>query len=348
MSSARRLALLCNPTAGGGRASKALDRVLATLVAGGVEVRLQLTQSHDHAVALAAAAAQAGDELIAFGGDGMVRIVADAARGAGATLGIIPGGRGNDFARTLGIPRDQVHACAVLLDGQSRMIDIGEANGSTFIGNATIGIESEITRLANKAPRIGGQAVYLAASLAGLARWRPATYTLLPAGGEPLSFTGYMACAANSGCFGGGMRIAPDARLDDGLLDVVVIEHAPRWRFALDMPKTFKGTHVNDPRVHIFRTAEVRLDADRAFDVYADGDPIASTPAVIRAVPGALRVLAPLPSDGSEVAASERKHRQRSSARDVRHGPQIECDPAGVRGTERPEVDEHANQPGLV
>src|SRR5581483_3051506 len=106
-----------------------------------------------------------------------------------------------------------------------------------------------------------------------------ATYTLTLDGGEPLRFTGYMACAANSGCFGGGMRIAPDARLDDGLLDLVVIEHGPRWRFVLDLPKTFKGTHLTDPRVHVLRSSEVRLDADRPFEVYADWVPIAATPA---------------------------------------------------------------------
>jgi diacylglycerol kinase family enzyme len=102
-----------------------------------------------------------------------------------------------------------------------------------------------------------------------------------------------MACAANSGRFGGGMRVAPDAKLDDGLFDVVVIEDSPRWRFVLDTPKVFKGTHVNDSRVHVLRAAEVKMEADRPFEVYADGDPIARTPAVVRVIPGALRILAP-------------------------------------------------------
>ena len=288
-----RFALLCNPTAGGGRAAKALDSVCSSLRAGGADVRVQLSESHEHAVMLARSAAETGEAVIAFGGDGMVRIAAHAVRGTGATLGILPGGRGNDFARALGIPRDPVEACRVLLDGHTRMIDAGDADGETFVGNATIGIESEVTRIANKAPRIGGQAVYLGSTFVGLARWKPATYSLVLDGGEQRTFTGFMACAANSGRFGGGMRVAPDAKLDDGLFDVVVIEDGPRWKFVLDSPKVFKGTHIHDPRVHVLRAAEVRMDADRPFEVYADGDPIAMTPALVKVVPGALKILAP-------------------------------------------------------
>jgi len=288
-----KMVVLCNPTAGGGRAAKALDGVRATLKSAGLGVRFERTESHDHAVQLASAAAQSGETVVAFGGDGMVRIAAHAVRGTGAMLGILPGGRGNDFARALGIPQDPIDACRVLADGHTRAIDAGDADGATFVGNATIGIESEVTRIANNAPRIGGQVVYLGSTFLGLARWKPATYELRLDGGDPMSFTGFMACAANSGRFGGGMRVAPDAKLDDGLFDVVVIEDGPRWKFVLDTPKVFKGTHVNDKRVHVLRAAEVQMTADRPFEVYADGDPIANTPSVVRVVPGALRILAP-------------------------------------------------------
>jgi YegS/Rv2252/BmrU family lipid kinase len=284
--------VLCNPTARGGRSAKALDAVKAALAGRGVELRFELSESGAHAAELAAAAAHAGEEVVAFGGDGMVRLVAHAVRGTDAVLGVLPGGRGNDFARSLEIPRDPVAACEILLDGKIRAIDAGDVNGETFVGIASIGIESEVTRIANAAPRIGGRAVYLGATLAGLARWRPARFDL-ELDGERRSFTGYIVAAANSGRFGGGMRLAPDARLDDGLLDVVVIEHGPKLRFVLDTPKVFKGTHVADPRVHVFRATEVLLQADRPFEVYADGDEIATTPAVARVVAGALRVRAP-------------------------------------------------------
>lgn len=292
MSATRRLRVLCNPTAGGGRAARALSAVAHALSAPGIEVRVDRTRSAEHAAELARDAAQAGEEVVAFGGDGMARIAAHATRGTDAVLGVLPGGRGNDFARTLGIPRDPIAACRSLIDAPVRSIDVGDVDGATFVGVASIGLESEVTRIANAAPRLGGAAVYAAATIAGLARYRPARFSLT-LDGQPREFTGYLVAAANSGRFGGGMRIAPDARIDDGLLDVVVIEHGPRLRFMLNTPKVFKGTHIHDPKVHVFRASEVRLDADRPLEVYADGDEISATPAIARAVPGALRVRAP-------------------------------------------------------
>lgn len=288
----RRLAIICNPTAGGGRAARALDAVVGRLSGNGIELRVERSQSGEHAGRLARAAAEAGEEVVAFGGDGMVRIVAHAARGTDAAVGILPGGRGNDFARALGIPSDPIEACEVLLDGARRRVDAGDVGGETFVGIASVGIESEVTKIANALPRAFGQASYLIATFAGLARWKPATFALTIDGVER-DFTGFIVGAANSPCFGGGMRFAPDAKLDDGLLDVVVVEQGPRALFALKAPKMFKGTHVEDPRVHVFRGAEVGFRTDRTFEVYADGDAIATTPATARAVPGALEILAP-------------------------------------------------------
>lgn len=208
-------------------------------------------------------------------------------------LGILPGGRGNDFARAIEIPREIEAACAVLVDGRVRRIDVGDCAGETFVGVASIGLESEVTRIANNAPRIGGQAVYAVATIIGLARWKPARFDLVLDGADVRSFTGFIAGVANSGRFGGGMRFAPDAKLDDGRFDVIVIEDGPRWRFVADIPKVFNGTHVNDPRVQVYRAAEVQLDADRPFEVYADGDQIATTPTTVRVVPAALHVRTP-------------------------------------------------------
>ena len=288
----RRLCIVCNPTSGGGRGVRALDAVTARLAGGGVELRVERSQSAEHAGRIAREAAEAGEEVVAFGGDGMVRLVAHAVRGTDAVMGVLPGGRGNDFIRALGISSDPMAACEVLLDGTTRPIDVGDADGETFVGIASIGIESDVTRIANGLPRRLGQASYPVATFAGLVRWKPATFTLGIDGTER-TFTGYIAGAANSPCFGGGMRFAPDAKLDDGLLDVVVVEHGPRASFVLNAPKLFRGTHIHHRRVHVFRGADITLRADRPFELYADGDAIATTPARVRAVPGALTLLAP-------------------------------------------------------
>ncbi len=212
--------------------------------------------------------------------------------GTDAVLGILPGGRGNDFAASLSIPRDALKACDVIAHGRRAPRRRGRGQWRLFVGVASIGLESEVTPIVNAAPRVGGRAIYLVATLYGLARWRPARFAL-DLDGELQDFTGYLAAVANSGRFGGGMRLAPDARLDDGLLDVVAIEHISRLHFVRATPKVFRGTHGSEPNVRISRASTVRLDADRPFAVYADGDALASTPTQVRALPAALKVRVP-------------------------------------------------------
>jgi diacylglycerol kinase family enzyme len=111
--------------------------------------------------------------------------------------------------------------------------------------------------------------------------------------GEPLRSTGYSVAACNSKGYGGGMFLAPDAELDDGELDVVLIADLPKRDFLATLPKVFSGGHVNSPGVRILRARELRVDADRPFVVYGDGDPIGETPVTISVVPRAVRVLVP-------------------------------------------------------
>lgn len=296
--------MLFNPIAGGTERASAGDIVFAKrrrmklqairrrLQGSGLEVQVSATESASHASSLARAAALAGEEVVAFGGDGMVRIAAAAIRGTDAVLGILPGGRGNDFAATLGIPRDPLVACELIATGNARTVDAGQVGDQLFVGIASIGLESEVTPIANAAPRAGGRAVYLAATLYGLARWRPARFELR-VDGDHYAFRGYLAAAANSGRFGGGMRLAPEARLDDGLLDLVMIEHVSRLHFIRATPKVFMGTHGDEPNVRMMRARSVRLDADRPFAVYADGDEVTKTPAEVIALPAAFKVRAP-------------------------------------------------------
>jgi diacylglycerol kinase family enzyme len=125
-----------------------------------------------------------------------------------------------------------------------------------------------------------------------LASWRPAHWEVV-IDGEAHSFDGYSVAVANSGVFGGGMYLVPDARVDDGLLDVVLMDAMPKRRYLANLPRVFKGTHVHEPGLHFLRGREVAFHADRPFRLYADGDPIAELPATVRVSPGALRVLAP-------------------------------------------------------
>jgi len=287
----RDVALLCNPSAGGGRAARILPRTETALRELGVRFHTEVTRDLDHGCALAAHAANAGEVVVTLSGDGLIGCVVGVLREVpGSVLGILPGGRGNDTARVLGIPKQIDAACAVIADGVERDLDIGEVDGRSFIGIASLGLDSDANRIANAAPSRLGRLVYVYGALRALAAWKPATYELR-LDGEPLTSTGYSVAASNSGCYGGGMHLAPDARLDDGLLDVVLIAEHSKRSFLATLPKAFKGTHVRHSAVSIRRVRELHVDADRPFVIYADGDPIGTTPATIRAVPSALHVL---------------------------------------------------------
>jgi YegS/Rv2252/BmrU family lipid kinase len=290
---ARDVALLCNPSAGGGRAARILPRTERALRELGVPFHTEVTRDLDHARALARRAAQAGEVTVTLSGDGLIGCVVGVLREVpGAVLGILPGGRGNDTARVLRIPRALEAACAVVARGQERALDIGEVEGRSFIGIASLGFDSDANRIANAAPARLGRLVYVYGALCALASWRPARFDLR-LDGAPLSSIGYSVAACNSGCYGGGMYLAPAASLDDGLLDVVLIASHSKRSFLATLPKAFKGTHIRHPAVRVLRGCELYVDSDRPFTVYAAGDPIGTTPTTISVVPRALRVLAP-------------------------------------------------------
>jgi YegS/Rv2252/BmrU family lipid kinase len=289
----RGVALLCNPSAGGGRAARELPRVEEELRSLGIAFHTETTRDLDHGCDLAAAAARAGEIVVTLGGDGLVGCVAGALRGVpGSLLGVLPGGRGNDLARSLGIPREPRAACVVVATGAERVLDVGDVGGRAFVGIASLGFDSDANRIANTAPSALGRLVYVYAALRALAGWQPARFDLR-LDGEPLRFSGYSVAAANAPAYGGGMLLAPAARLDDGLFDVVLTGRLSKRRFLAALPKVFRGAHVREPAVRVLRARELHVDADRPFVVYADGEPIGSTPVTIRVDPGALRVLVP-------------------------------------------------------
>ena len=286
--------LLVNPSAGGGKALRLLGDVEAELRRLGVTFRTEQTTSLEHAAGLADAAARQGEAVITLSGDGLIgHIVGALAAVPDALLGVLPGGRGNDFARVLGIPLEAVPACRVLVDGAPRALDIGDVDGRPFIGIASFGFDSVANKLANEGPRWLGSQVYTYAALRTLLGWKHATFKVEPEGAETQTVTGWSVAAANSKAYGGGMFVAPDAELDDGLLDVVLSSKSSKLKFLSVLPKVFKGEHVNEDNVSVLRAPSVRVSADRPFTVYADGDPIGELPVTIRAIPRALKVLCP-------------------------------------------------------
>jgi YegS/Rv2252/BmrU family lipid kinase len=289
----RAFVLIVNPAAGGGRAARLLPAVRAAAREHALEHRVELTASLEHACELAREAAARGQTPVAVGGDGLAGALAGALAESDAVLGLLPAGRGNDLARALGIPRDPRGACAVLAAGSERKLDLGVAGARNFFGVASCGLDSEVNRIANETRLPVGNLVYAYGLLRALPAWRPARFRLELDDGERRELVGYSVAAANSGIFGGGMRIAPDASMEDGLLDVVLIAHVPRRRFLALAPSVFWGAHVRQPNVEVLRARTIELDADRPFALYADGEAIAQLPARLAVRPAAIRVLAP-------------------------------------------------------
>jgi YegS/Rv2252/BmrU family lipid kinase len=296
--------LVVNPAAGRGRSQRALSAATASLDAAGATYQVSESSSLEHARELAAKAAALGHVIVAVGGDGTAGPLAGVAAGAGERFGIIPAGNGNDFARVLGIPFDAAAAGQALITGRERQVDLiaVSAPGHDEIivaGSVYAGVPSVAGEIANRTRWLRGPAVYPAAALRALAGWAPAAFRV-EVDGRERKFAGYAVVVANSAYFGAGMKVAPPAELDDGLLDVLVMRHAPRLAFLRVLLRIRSGTHLGLPQVSHERCREVTVTVDRDLPAAADGDTLpcaaplrAGTPLRICVWPGALRVLVP-------------------------------------------------------
>jgi YegS/Rv2252/BmrU family lipid kinase len=304
----RSMALLVNPTAGGGRARRTAAAAEGRLRGRGVPVRTVLTVDAAHAAEEARAAFGRGDVAVAVGGDGMLRILAgEAVSREDAVVGLVPAGRGNDFARFLGLPTSTDEAVDALVDGVEARVDTGLVRDEqgverTFLSLVSVGFDAEANRIANTAPAALGGLVYVWGVLGALAGLRPVPLRL-QSGDATREVRVLLLAVANAGAYGGGMHMAPHASVGDGLLDVVVVPHPGRrpercdWRdrslLLRVLPRVFRGTHVRTPHVDVSRAASVRVSADGPLVAYADGDPVGVLPLTISSRPASLRLLVP-------------------------------------------------------
>jgi YegS/Rv2252/BmrU family lipid kinase len=289
----RPVLLLVNPAASGGRSLEIATAARAELQLAGVEHRVIHTRGLDHAREEAGAAAREGHLVAACGGDGFVGTVAGAVRDTDGAMAVIPGGRGNDFARVVGIPTDAREAVRLALTGREKLLDMATCNDKPFVCIASWGFDSDANRIANETEVVKGNLVYVYAALKALWQWKPARFTLT-VDGERHEMTGYSAGVGNSKAYGGGMYALPEAELDDGELDGCWCADMPKLKFVTRvLPKIFDGSYGELPEVTFFRGKRFEVSADRPFRVYADGDPITDLPAVLTIEPSCLRVVVP-------------------------------------------------------
>jgi diacylglycerol kinase (ATP) len=286
------LKLIYNPYAGRGRARRQIAIAEERLRERGARVDCESSTSPDDLVRIAAESSRGGyDRVVIAGGDGSLNLAIrefDLTRG---TLGVIPTGSGDDFAKVVGIPRDVRRACDAIIDGKVREIDVALANGRRYLGVAGLGFDSEVAAFANSNVKfLRGSAVYLYAIFRVLPRFTPHAVTIRTESGtreEQIMF----AVVGNTRQYGGGIRIVPDAKFDDGLLDLCIVHKTTRAQLLKTLPRAYTGAHVTSPFVEMSRGREFHFDGARPLDVYADGEPLTRTPVSFGLAPEKLRLV---------------------------------------------------------
>lgn len=289
--------VILNPSARNGAVRKRIAPLKKVLAADGFSAELVKSTSEAHATELAARFAEQGAPIVlSLGGDGMVRAVAAGLVDTDTALGIVPGGRGNDFIGKLGIPKNVSAAAGLIAGGRNRTIDVLDLDGRVCVGNVSLGLDSQVQAFADSVRRIRGHWVYLYGLVRAIVRARRIEVTLT-VDDESIDFRGFSAGFANSGRYGGGLKLSPAAEIDDGLIDVVLFTDAAIPLLALELVAYMFGAGRRlHPHIRFTRAREIHIAAAEAADpieIVADGDAVAQTPATVRIRPGSLTVRVP-------------------------------------------------------
>jgi diacylglycerol kinase (ATP) len=292
------IAVVANPSSGRGKGTRLIPQVDALLHSLGLEHRMHVSQDPFDPERLSRQAAEEGAEIVAaLGGDGHVGACANALVGTQSALAVIPAGAGNDFARHLGLNRkDPLAAARLLASPTIAKIDVALAKTSQreryYVNVAGVGFDSEVNAHANRVRFVQGTLKYVFSTFVTLARFTAGRFSVCVDGKEH-TLPGMLIAVANGSSYGGGMLVCPEARLDDGTLDVCVIGEIPKWDFVRTFPKVFKGRHVEHPKVLMLRGKKIEVSAERPFQVFADGELVGPIPATFTVVAGALSVVVP-------------------------------------------------------
>jgi len=291
---------LVNPTAGGGAAPGAVVPVARLLRDAGRRVEVSYSPGPRAARDLVAASVDRGNVVVAVGGDGMLSSLAGEVAQRGGVLGVLPAGRGNDFARALDLPRTSGEQAELLLSGRTRTVDLLACADRVVAGSVYAGVDARAAELVGRWRRLPGPLHYPVAAVRALATYRPARYRVV-VDGRLHEVEAATVVVANSAYYGKGMRIAPAAALDDGLLDVVMVGAASRPALLRALPSLYGGRHVERDEVRVLTGRRVAVSAEAAqpVPVGGDGEPLGvlpdhvGAPLEVAVRPAALTVVAP-------------------------------------------------------
>ncbi|MDO5083436.1 MAG: YegS/Rv2252/BmrU family lipid kinase [Arachnia propionica] len=297
----RLFTLVVNERSGGGRAGRLLPKVARRLREQVPAAELHIISSSswvdaENLTRAAALEARPGDALLVMGGDGMAHLGLNAAAGTRTTLGVIPAGTGNDFVRGLGLPRSIDEAVSVVVAGRSRTVDLTRITNPAFpqryVGAVvSTGYDARVNRATNEIRLRLGALSYGYIALKELAGFSPLDYQLT-IDGELIQQEAMLVAVANTGMFGGGMRIAPEADPADGLLDVTVVGAVSRTTLLRLLPSMYSGGFVRHPAVEQLRARRVEIAGEGLF-VMGDGEELGPVPVTAEVAPGVLKVFVP-------------------------------------------------------
>ncbi len=274
-----RLLIIANPISGKGYSRTIWPALQEKLNLLGVEHSVVWTERRGHAISIAREAADSGfTRVLSIGGDGTLREVVQGALTTGIDLGVVPAGSGNDFSRTMGLPKDPLGALDVALGTHVAHVNVGELSGIVYINVAGCGFDAEVAALAASRLRfLGGKLSYLSSVFVELCAYRPRNFRIC-IDGEWISRRAYLIAVANGRFYGCGMMIAPEADPADGLFDVCIVSAMSRARLVACLPKIYSGSHVDDPYVEMRRGSCVTVETDSPVQCQADGEVVSACP----------------------------------------------------------------------
>jgi diacylglycerol kinase (ATP) len=289
------LVVVANPTAGRGKAGRLIGKVTTELHSLRVPHEIRVSESAPDLERLAREAAEGGAAVVAaLGGDGTVSLAANGIFGTRAALAALPSGTGDDFAKAIGAGKLD-RAIGLLANPKTADLDVVEVTAGAltrhFLNIAGAGFDSEVNETANSMKlKLGGAGTYVAALLKTLSKFSPASYTIEVDEGR-MDLDAMLVVVGSGISYGGGMRVLPNAVMNDGVLDVCIVEALSKPAFLRAFPRVFTGSHITHPKVRMLRGERVQMEANRRMLVYADGELVGPLPAIFRVLPRAMPVV---------------------------------------------------------
>ena len=289
-----KILVVVNPAAGGGKTLRLLPRIKRWLSESPHEFSFSIPGSPDEMRSeITKASARGIDAILLSGGDGTVHDALPAILNANIPFGYLPGGRGNDFVRNIGFTADLRKSCSIPSNPLFHQLDLPIINQTPFISTAYVGFDAEVNRLANDGKGyFGGKLGYTICVLKSLRNFKPFEIEMT-IDGHRFRERVMLITVANGPYYGGGMKIAPQAIMDDGVLDICIVKEISKLELLRQFPKVFNGTHITHPKIIMASGKKIKITSDESREIFSDGEYVGVLPVECTIGSQSLRVLFP-------------------------------------------------------